>query len=118
MPTLVPLPESDISPAVVNRRYPKQNNQSPYLTPLKLINASSLDKGHYMTPVDVNLPAPAMLEDLLYAEKNIFGDDGSHDLGNIDLDARDGDYLDRGNDDADDDVSVPRRLGVRELVGI
>ena len=28
-----------------------------------------------------------------------------HDLGDIDLDSRDGDYLDRGNNDADDDVS-------------
>ena len=53
MPMLVPLPESDISPAVVNRCYPKQNNRSPYLTPPKLINASSLGKGGDMTPLDV-----------------------------------------------------------------
>ncbi len=42
---------------------------------------------------------------VLYAEKNISGDNGLHDLGNINLDLRDGDYLDRGSDDADDDVS-------------
>jgi hypothetical protein len=105
MPTLVPLPESNISPAVVNRCYPEQNNWSPYLTPPKLINASSLGKGYGVTPLDVKLPAAAMLEELLYAEKNISGNDGLHNLGDIDLDSRDGDYLDCGNDDADDDVS-------------
>ncbi len=58
-----------------------------------------------MTPLDVNLLAAAMLEEVLYAEKNVSGDDGSHILGNINIDSRDGDYLDRGNNDADDDVS-------------
>ena len=105
MPTLGPLPESDISIAVVNCRYPERNNQSPFVTPQKLINASSLGKGHTMTSLDVNLPAAAMLEELLYTEKNISGDDGLHDLSNIDLDLRDGDYFDPGNDGADDDVS-------------
>ena len=105
MPMLVPLPESDISPAVVNCRYSKQNNWSPYLTPPKLINESSLGKGHKMTPLDVNLPAAATLEELLYVKKNISGDDGSHDPGNINLDLRDGDYLDRDNNDTDDDIS-------------
>ncbi len=105
MPMLVPLPESDISPAVVNCCYPKQNNWSPYLTPPKLINASSLGKGHDMTPLDVHLPAAATLEELLYVKKNISGDDGSHDPGNINLDLRDGDYLDCDNDDTDDDIS-------------
>jgi hypothetical protein len=71
MPTLVPLPASGISPAVVNRPYPKQNNRSLYLTPPKMINASSLGKGHNMTPLDVNLPAAEMLEDVLYVEKNV-----------------------------------------------
>ncbi len=58
-----------------------------------------------MTPLGVNLPAAVTLEEVLHAEKNIFGDDGSHDLGDIDLDSRDGDYLDCGDDDADADVS-------------
>ena len=105
MPMLVPLPESDISPAVVNCCYSKQNNWSPYLTPPKLINASSLGKGHDMTHLDVNLPAAATLEELLYVKKNISGDDGSDDLGDINLDLRDGDYLDCDNDDTDDDIS-------------
>ena len=69
MPMLVPLPESDISPAVVNCRYSKQNNWSPYLTPPKLSNASSLGKGHDMTHLDLNLPAAATLEELLYMKK-------------------------------------------------
>ena len=89
---LVPLPEYHISPAVVNCHNPKRNNRSPYPKPPKLINASSLGKGHDKTSLDVNLPADATLEELLYTEKNISGDDGSHDLGNI-------------NDDADDDIS-------------
>ena len=42
---------------------------------------------------------------MLYAEKNISGDDGSHNLSNIDIDSRDGDYHDCGDVDADDDVS-------------
>ena len=60
--TLVPLPASIIIPAVGNRRYPKQNNWSPYLTPRKLINASSLVNGPDTTPLDVNLLAAATLE--------------------------------------------------------
>ena len=65
MLTLVPLPESGISPAVVNSRYPEQNNWSPNLTPPKLIGTSSLGKGHNMTPLEVNLLAAAMLEEVL-----------------------------------------------------
>ena len=31
-----------------------------------------------MTPLDVNLPAAVTLKELLYSEKNISGDNGSH----------------------------------------
>ena len=59
-----------------------------------------------MTPLDVHLPAGATLEQVLYAEKNISGEDNaSHDLPDINIDSKDGDYHDRGNNDADDDVS-------------
>ena len=71
MPTLVPLPGSNISPAVVNRCYPEQNNRSPFLTLPKLINASSLGKGHNMTPLDVRTPPAVTLEEV-YMRGNIF----------------------------------------------
>ena len=105
MLTLVPLPASDITPAE-NCRYPDQRNRSPYFTPPKVINASSLGKGHNMTPLDVRLPDGATLEQVLYAEKNISGDNNvSHDLSGIDIDLKDGDYCDPDNNEADDDSS-------------
>ncbi len=59
-----------------------------------------------MTLLDVRLPAGATLEQVLYAEKNISGeDDASNDLSGIDIDSKDGHYHDRSNDDADDDGS-------------
>ena len=120
MPTLVPLPTSGITPAE-NHRYPEQRNRSLYFTPPKVIKASSLGKGHTMTPLDVRSPDGATLEQILYAEKNISGeDDASHDLSGIDIDSKDGDYHDPGNDGADDDGSslVPWKLEGRRLVGI
>ena len=43
------------------------------------------------------------VEQVLYAEKNIaWEDDASHNLRGINIDSKDGDYRDPGNDDADD----------------
>ena len=57
-----------------------------------------------MTPLDVRLPAGAMLEQVLYAEKNISGGyDASNNLSLIDVDSKDGDYHDPGDDDGDGD---------------
>ena len=94
MPTLVPLPAFGITPAMGNRRYPKRTNRSPYFTPPKKINAASLVNGSDMTPLDVNSPADATLEEVLYADQNISRDDGSDILGDMDIDSRDGDYRD------------------------
>ena len=88
MPTLVPLPASGITPAE-NRRYPKRPNRNPYFTPPKLIKASSLGKGDNLTPLDVRSPAGAMLEQVLYAEKNMSGGDiASSDLSLINMDSK------------------------------
>ncbi len=105
MPTLLCLPASGITPAE-NCRYPKRSNRSPYYTPPKVINASSLGKGHNMTHLDVCSPIGATLEKVLYAENKNFGDNNdSHKLSNIDIDSKDGDYCDPGNDEGDDDGS-------------
>jgi hypothetical protein len=59
-----------------------------------------------MTPLDVHFPAGATLEQVLYAEKNISGgDNASHNLSGINIDSKDRDYRDPGNNDADDDGS-------------
>ena len=59
-----------------------------------------------MTPLDVHLPDGATLEQVLYAEKNISGDNNaSHDLSGIGIDSKDGDYPDPGDNEADDDGS-------------
>ena len=84
IPTLLCIPASGITPAE-NRHYPEQSNWSPYFTPPKVINASSLGKGHNMTPLDVRSLAldGATLEQVLYAETKNFGDDNdSHKLSN------------------------------------
>jgi hypothetical protein len=111
MPTLLCLPASGITPAE-NRCYPKQSNWSPYFTPPKVINACSLGKGHEMTPLDVCSPDGATLEQVLYAEKKMFGDDNdSHKLSDLDIDLKDGDYRDPGDDEADDDSSQSSAMG-------
>jgi hypothetical protein len=120
MPTLLRLPASGITPAE-NCRYPKRSNRSLYFTPPKVINASSLGKGHDMTPLDVCSPDGAILEQVFYAENKIFGDDNdSHKLSNMDIDSKDGDYCHPGNDEADDDGSQSSAMeaGGRGLVGI
>jgi hypothetical protein len=105
MPTLLCLPESGKTPAE-SRRYPKRSNWSPFLTPLRVINASSLGKGHDMTPLDVHSLDGATLEQVLYAENKMFGDDNdSHKLSDLDNDLKDGDYRDPGNNEANDDGS-------------
>ena len=112
MPALVSLPASGITPAE-NRGYPERRNRSPYFTPPKLIKASSLGKGHNMTPSDVYSPAGATLEQVLYAKKNISEeDDASHNLSGIDIDSKDGDYCDPSNNDADDDGSQSSAMEV------
>ena len=59
-----------------------------------------------MTPLDVHSPDGATLEQVLYAENEMSGDDNdSHKLSNIDIDLKDGDYCDPGNNGADDDGS-------------
>jgi hypothetical protein len=71
-----------------------------------LIKASSLGKGDDMTPLDICLPAGAMLEQVLYAEKYISGgDDASNVLSLINADSKDGDYCASGDNDGDDDGS-------------
>ena len=72
MPTLIRLPESGKTPAE-SCRNPKRSNRSPFLTPPRVINASSLGKGHDMTPLDVRSPDGATLEQVLYAEKKCLG---------------------------------------------
>jgi hypothetical protein len=64
-----------------------------------------------MTPLDVRSPHGATLDQVLYAENKMFGDDNdtSHNPSNLDNDSKDGDYRDHGNDDADDDSA--RDLG-------
>ncbi len=56
-----------------------------------------------MTPLDVRSLDGATLEQVLYAEKNFFSD--LHKLSNLDIDSKDGDYRDPGDDEADDDGS-------------
>ncbi len=105
MSTLLCLPESGKTPAK-SRRYPKRSNRSPFLTPPRVINASSLGKGHDMTPLDVRSPDGATLEQVLYAENKMFGDDNDlHKLSDFDNDSKDGDYCDPGDSKADDDGS-------------
>jgi hypothetical protein len=105
MPTLLRLPESGKTPAE-SRRYPERSNQSPFLTPPKVINASLLGKGHGMTHLDVPSLDGATLEQVLYAENKMFGDDNDlHKLSNLDIDSKDGDYCDPGDNEADDDGS-------------
>ncbi len=59
-----------------------------------------------MTPLDVRSPDGATLEQVLYAENKMFGDDNaSHKLSDLDNDLKDGDYCDPVNDEADDDGS-------------
>ncbi len=107
MPTLLCLPESGKTPAE-SRRYPERSNRSPFLTPPRVINASSLGKGHAMTPLDVHSPDGATLEQVLYADNKMFGDDNDslHKLSNLDNDSKDGDYHSPGNDEADDDSAM------------
>jgi hypothetical protein len=107
MPTLLCLPESGKTPAE-SCRYPKGSNRSPFLTPPRVINASSLGNGHDMTPLDVRSPDGATLEQVLYAENKMFGDDNgsSHKQSNLDRDSKDGDYRDHGDNEADDDGAM------------
>ena len=59
-----------------------------------------------MTPLDVRSPDGATLEQVLYAENKMFGDDNDlHKPSNLDIDSKDGDYCDPGNNEADDDGS-------------
>jgi hypothetical protein len=59
-----------------------------------------------MIPLDVRSPDGARLEQVLYAENKMFGDNNdSHKLSDIDIVSNDGDYCDPGNDEADDDGS-------------
>ncbi len=73
-----------------------------------MINASSLGNGHDMTPLDVRSPDGATLEQVLYAENKMFGDDNgsSHKQSNLDRDSKDGDYRDHGDNEADDDGAM------------
>jgi hypothetical protein len=107
MPTLLRLPESGKTPAE-SRQYPERSNWSPFLTPPRVINASSLGNGHDMTPLDVGSPDGATLEQVLYAENKMFGEDNdsSHKQSNVDNNSKDGNYCDHGNDEADDDSAM------------
>jgi len=68
MPTLVPLQDVTTA-AILARRYPKQSNRSPFLTPQKTINATSLLDGYDMTPLDHLSPAAATLDQIRDAER-------------------------------------------------
>jgi hypothetical protein len=70
MPTLVPL-QDDTTSVIVARRYPKQSNQSPFLTPPKKFNATSLLGGYDMTSLDHLSPAGATLDQIHYAQEHI-----------------------------------------------
>ncbi len=72
-----------------------------------MINASSLGKGHDMTPLDVRSVDGATLEQVLYAENKMFGDSNDlHKLSDLDNDSKDGDYRDPGDNEADDDSAM------------
>ena len=59
-----------------------------------------------MTPLDVRSPDGATLEQFLYAENKMFGDNNDlHKLSDLVIDLKDGDYRDPGVDEADDDGS-------------
>jgi hypothetical protein len=80
MPTLVPLPESNISPAGESL-LPQTKYSEPTFHTFEVdqcILTWYIGKGCDMTPLDVNLPAAVTLKELLYSEKNISGDNGSH----------------------------------------
>ena len=70
MPTLV---RQDCASAHVPRRYPGQNNRSPFFTPPKQINAASLVlvDGDDMTPLDHLSPAGATLAQIWYAQEHL-----------------------------------------------
>jgi hypothetical protein len=70
MPTLVC---QDCTSAHVLRRYPGQNNRSPFFTPPKQINAASLVDGDDMTPLDHLSPAGATLAQIRYAQEHLVG---------------------------------------------
>ncbi len=55
--------------------------------------------------LDHNSPAAATLEQVLYAEQNISGEDGSDVLVNIEMYSKDSDYYLCDDVDADDDGS-------------
>ncbi len=61
-----------------------------------------------MTPLDVRSPHEATLEQVLYAENKMFGDDNdsSHKQSDLDNDSKDGDYRDHVDDEADDDSAM------------
>ena len=118
MSKLVPFPASGTTLAILNQRYPKQNNQSPFLTPQNKINPESLVDGYNMTPLNHLLPGGAMLDQLCYAEQNTSRDDDQNDLGNIDVDSKDGDYKYHGDvDDDDSDSNSPATEAARKAIG-
>jgi hypothetical protein len=61
-----------------------------------------------MTPLDVRSPDGTTLEQILYAENKIFGDnnDSSHKQSDLDNVSKDGDYCDHGDDEDDDDSAM------------
>jgi hypothetical protein len=65
------------------------------------------------------LPDGAMLEQVLYTENKMFGDnnDTSHKQSNLDNDSKDGDYRDHGADEADDDSAMDIGVKGTGLVG-
>jgi hypothetical protein len=101
------LPEPGKTPAE-SRRYPERSNWSPFLTPPRVINASSLGNWHNMTPLDVRSPDGATFEQVLYAENKMFGDDDDslHKQSDLDNDSKDGDFRDHGDNEADDDSAM------------
>jgi hypothetical protein len=61
-----------------------------------------------MTPLDERSPDGATLEQVLYTENKMFGDnnDSLHKQSDLDNDSKDGDYCDHNDDEADDDSAM------------
>jgi hypothetical protein len=63
---------------------------------------------HDMTMLDVRSLDGATLEQVLYAENKMFGDDNDspHKQSDLDSDSKDGNYCDHGDDEADDNSAM------------
>ena len=71
-----------------------------------------------MTPLDHFSPAAMTLDQISYAEQNISGDDNPNNLGDIDIDSKDGDYKFCGDVNDDDSGSnSPATAAAQKVIG-